>query len=74
MYNQRSLSRGVDVTLILLSILLVLVGVLCIFSVEYRSQDNVMQNILGLKKNYSRQLIIYRDLCCCCRTDLAHRQ
>jgi rod shape determining protein RodA len=31
--------------------------VLCIFSVEYHGNENIWQNIIGLKKNYSRQLL-----------------
>ena len=37
--------------------ILVTIGFLCIFSVEHRSQDNFLQTIIGLKKNYSRQLL-----------------
>ena len=40
-----------------LYIILVLIGFLCIFSVEHRSQDNFLQTIIGLKKNYSRQFV-----------------
>ena len=43
--------------------IIVLFGLLCIFSVEYRSNDNVMQNLLGFKKNYSKQLF-YLGACC----------
>lgn len=43
--------------MIWLYIILVAIGFLCIFSVEYRSQENVLQTIIGLKKNYSRQLL-----------------
>ena len=57
MSNQRTLSRGVDPLMIWLTVLLAVIGLLCIFSVEYRSQDNIVQNILGLKKNYARQLL-----------------
>ncbi len=38
---------------------IVLIGILCIFSVEYRSSDNVMQSLLGFKKNYSKQLFFF---------------
>jgi rod shape determining protein RodA len=33
------------------------VGVLCIFSVEYHNSEDIWRNIIGLKKNYSRQLL-----------------
>lgn len=57
MYNQRVISKGVDYTMVWLYIILVTIGLLCIFSVEYRSQENLVQSIIGLKKNYSRQLL-----------------
>ena len=34
---------------------LVLIGLVCIFSVEYKAGDNVMQTFLGFKKEYSKQ-------------------
>lgn len=39
--------------------ILVAIGILCIFSVEYRSSDNVMQTFIGFKKNYSKQLFFF---------------
>ena len=57
MRNQAIISKGVDWTMIWLYIILVIIGLLCIFSVEFRSQDNILQNLLALKKNYSRQLL-----------------
>ncbi|GAC1379151.1 MAG: rod shape-determining protein RodA [Ginsengibacter sp.] len=51
------ISKGVDKTLIVFYALLITIGFLCIFSVEYKTQDNILQNILSLKKNYSRQLL-----------------
>ncbi len=39
--------------------ILVAIGILCIFSVEYRSSDNLMQTFLGFKKNYSKQLFFF---------------
>lgn len=52
-----AIAKGIDGVLVTLYALLVLIGVLCIFSVEYKSGENVMQSILLLKKNYSRQLL-----------------
>lgn len=57
MRNEAMISKGVDKTLILFYFIFIMIGFLCIFSVEYKTQDNVIQNILGLKKNYSRQLL-----------------
>lgn len=42
-----------------LYIMLVSIGILCIFSVEYRSTDNVIQSFLGFKKNYSKQFFFF---------------
>jgi rod shape determining protein RodA len=57
MYNQAIRSKGIDWTIVWLYIIFVSIGFLCIFSVEFRSQDNFLQSITGLKKNYSRQLL-----------------
>lgn len=57
MRNQATISKGVDWAMIWIYIILVTVGLLCIFSVEYRENENILQNIMGLKKNYSRQLV-----------------
>ncbi|MFN8250606.1 MAG: rod shape-determining protein RodA [Ferruginibacter sp.] len=51
-----SISKGIDWTMVILYIALAVVGLLCIFSVEYKSGDNVMQSFLGFKKEYSKQL------------------
>jgi rod shape determining protein RodA len=37
--------------------ILVAIGALCIFSVEYHNNENIWNNIIGLKKNYARQLL-----------------
>ncbi len=53
------IGKGVDWILILLYTLLVAIGLLCIFSVEYRNGDGVLQSFLGFKKNYSKQLFYF---------------
>ncbi|HMO33527.1 MAG TPA: rod shape-determining protein RodA [Lacibacter sp.] len=57
--NQQAdkIGKGVDGSVVLLYYLLVLTGVIAIFSVEYRFNENVLQSILELKKNYSRQIL-----------------
>lgn len=35
---------------------LALIGLVCIFSVEYKTTDGLMQSMLGFKKEYSKQL------------------
>jgi rod shape determining protein RodA len=57
MRNEAIISKGIDWTIVWLYLIFISIGVLCIFSVEYRSQDNILQSIIGLKKNYSRQLL-----------------
>ncbi|CAN5318150.1 rod shape-determining protein RodA [soil metagenome] len=57
MRNEAIISKGVDKTMILFYILLITIGFLCIFSVEYRNDENILRNITGLKKNYARQLL-----------------
>ena len=57
MRSQPTISKGVDWVLIWIYIILVSVGLLCIFSVEYRENENIFQNIVALKKNYSRQIV-----------------
>ncbi|MDQ6761190.1 MAG: rod shape-determining protein RodA [Bacteroidota bacterium] len=57
MRNEAVLTKGVDWVLIWMYIILVSIGVLCIFSVEYHNNEDIFQSIVGLKKNYSRQLL-----------------
>lgn len=57
--NKLELGKGVDWLLICMYTILVLIGLLCIFSVEYRLNDNVVQSFLGFKKEYSKQLYFF---------------
>ncbi len=57
MRDQAIISKGIDWVSVWLYIILVSVGVLCIFSVEYHNSEEVWRSIIGLKKNYSRQLL-----------------
>ncbi len=57
MNNRAAISKGFDWVTIWFYIILVSIGILCIFSVEYHTNENVFQNIIGLKKNYSRQIL-----------------
>lgn len=57
MSNRAAISKGFDWVTIWFYIILVSIGILCIFSVEYHTNENVFQNIIGLKKNYSRQIL-----------------
>ncbi len=55
--RNNTISQGVDWTIIWLYAILVSIGILCIFMVEYRVDSNWLQSFLGGKTNYSKQLI-----------------
>ena len=57
MRDQAIISKGIDWISVWFYIILVSIGVLCIFSVEFHNDENIWGNIIGLKKNYSRQLL-----------------
>jgi rod shape determining protein RodA len=60
MYKKNAeIGKGVDWILVWLYAILVIIGLICIFSVEYRSTDNVVQSFLGFKKNYSKQFFFF---------------
>jgi rod shape determining protein RodA len=60
MYQRNpSIAKGKDSVLIWLYIIIVIVGLLSIYSVEYRSTDNFFQTLLGFKKNYSKQFYFF---------------
>ena len=57
MYQRNaSISKGIDWLLVWLYALLCIIGLLCIYSVEYRPGDHVIQSFFAFKKNYSKQL------------------
>jgi rod shape determining protein RodA len=43
--------------------IIILIGLVCIYSVEYKSTDNFTQTLIGFKKNYSKQFFFF--LACC---------
>jgi len=57
MSSDATISKGIDWTMVWLYIILITIGLLCIYSVEQRSQENILQNLTSLKKNYSRQFL-----------------
>ncbi|MBL7759500.1 MAG: rod shape-determining protein RodA [Sediminibacterium sp.] len=57
MNRQNNISQGVDYVVVWLYAVLVAIGILCIFMVEYRTDTNWLQSFLGGKTNYSKQLI-----------------
>lgn len=63
MREQVVISKGVDWITIWFYFIFVSIGFLCIFSVEYNADDDVLGTIIGLKKNYSRQLLFIGLAC-----------
>ena len=60
MYKKNpTISKGIDWLTVWLYSMLVIIGLLCIFSVEYKNGDNVVQSFLGFKKEYSKQLFFF---------------
>jgi rod shape determining protein RodA len=57
--KQPSIGKGVDWLMVWIFVGLVMIGLLCIFSVEYRSNDKVIQSFLEFKKNYSKQFFYF---------------
>lgn len=57
MRDQVIISKGIDWVTVWLYAIIVTIGVLCIFSVEYHGNEDIWLNIVELKKNYSRQLL-----------------
>ena len=57
MNRQKNISQGVDYTIIWLYGILIAIGILCIFMVEFRTDTNWAQTFLSGKTNYSKQLI-----------------
>ena len=60
--NEQIISKGINWTVIFLYLLLVFIGLVAIFSVEYRPGDDLLKSISGLKTNYSKQLL-YLVIC-----------
>ena len=56
-YNNAKVSAGIDWLSVWIYAVLVALGILCIFMVEYKPDTNVLQNFLAGKANYSKQLI-----------------
>lgn len=58
-HKNPTISKGIDWPLVWLYAILVIFGIICIYSVEYKSTDNFLQTLLGFKKNYSKQLFFF---------------
>jgi rod shape determining protein RodA len=63
MYQQKPvIAKGVDWVMIWLYAIISIVGLLCIFSVEFKANDHFFQSLLAFKKNYSKQFL-YLGIC-----------
>ncbi len=50
-------SKGIDWVVIWLYAIIVSIGLICIFSVEFKSNDQFFQSLFAFKKNYSKQMV-----------------
>jgi rod shape determining protein RodA len=57
MQKPERIGGGIDTRTVLLYYVLVLIGFIAIFSVEYRTGDSFMQSLLELKKSYAKQAL-----------------
>ncbi len=57
MRDQIEISKGIDWLMVWLYVILVSIGILCIYSVEYRQDESFFNTVFSLNKNYSRQLL-----------------
>ncbi len=62
MNKQKNISNGVDLTVIWLYAILVTIGLVCIFMVEYRGNGDWISSFLNGKSSYSKQLF-FAGLC-----------
>jgi rod shape determining protein RodA len=64
MYQKNpSIAKGKDPLLIWLYAIIIIIGLVCIYSVEYKSTDHFTQTLLGFKKNYSKQFFFFGACC-----------
>ncbi|MEO5984750.1 MAG: rod shape-determining protein RodA [Ferruginibacter sp.] len=60
--NKPIITKGIDWVMIWLYALLVIIGLICIFSVEFKPTDDFNSTIFAFKKNYSKQ-VLYLGIC-----------
>ncbi|MEX0635474.1 MAG: rod shape-determining protein RodA, partial [Ferruginibacter sp.] len=51
------IAEGIDWVMIWLYAIIVFIGLICIFSVEFKSDDRFFQSLFAFKKNYSKQML-----------------
>ena len=54
-----TISKGVDWSLVWIWFILCAIGITSIFAASYHDGDNVVQGFIGLKTDYSRQLLFF---------------
>jgi rod shape determining protein RodA len=55
--RDESIGKGVDSGVVVMYYLLLVIGFISIFSVEYRMEDSFWKSVLAFKNNYSKQLL-----------------
>lgn len=55
-YNKNNFSSGTDMVTVLLYFAMIVLGILCIFMVEYNPNSNWMNSLIAAKTSYSKQL------------------
>ncbi len=61
-YQNKSISKGIDWLTVSLYGLLLCIGVLCIFMVEYNPDENIVSSFFSGKTNYSKQ-VLFSGIC-----------
>lgn len=56
-HQKPMISKGIDWVVIWLYAIIVTIGLVCIFSVEFKSNDQFFQSLFAFKKNYSKQML-----------------
>ena len=57
--NNPGISKGIDVSLIWIYLLLVIVGITAIFAVTYKEGDPILASFLSFKTDYSKQMFYF---------------
>lgn len=60
--NKPTIAKGIDWVMIWLYAIIVCIGLVCIFSVEFKPTDDFGSTIFAFQKNYSKQ-VLYLVLC-----------
>ncbi len=61
-YQNKSISKGIDWLMVALYGLLICIGILCIFMVEYNPDENIVSSFFTGKTNYSKQ-VLFAGIC-----------